>query len=561
MSDSEKIGEQLAAIEDGSATIADADGLALQLADQNARYKEATDILAAEPEVLELVQFGIADEQEETFANIISMAPESGRVFESLGRLSLYIEKSLASVEAQVKTMNTTVKEQEAALDEMSEQKKQQELLKTEELLANVERLAPRAVESVKELLESRGSNIVSDQEINDLEDAVLELMDQEHEAEEDLKRIKGYSSSLDAVVGQLALSWELPVALVDQNRSLFITLDELPVEPDIADCPSGEVQQFAERHVDQPKAAILSAQCLSEHAGETVTVDQIARLLYSPEVISQLNGHKLRSRVTSTLGPKFGENLRSILDEEGFVLQYGWRRTLEQKPDGSIGVKLRHRIYRAIEKDQIADFMESNSFEGDGFTDSFEALHTPVVSDIVEAESSAEPSEPTVVFAEINLPPESVPEAEAMDEDNDDISLVTESGSETHSQRKERLKNELLSAITGSARSIIKIMGEHGAIEEAGIKLGHLKGIYFATEISDEDFRNIVGSRVSPNDSYWLRSTDAVRLLLSVTLEDESVRTSASSKQWRRVVNEKIDELIQRELRGIDRRKKLQAK
>ncbi len=559
MSDSEKIGELFASLEDGSATLADADGLALQVSDQNARYQEATDILKDEPEILELVQFGIAEEQEETFANILAIAPESGRIFESLGRTCLAIENGLKSADAQASELVSAVKKQEAALEEQHELKQQQAQLKTEELLANVERLAPRAVETVKELLESRGTRPISDQEINDLEDRVLELMDQEDEAKRELEKIKASFCSLDAIVGQLAVSWELPLALMNQDRSIFAILDELPVDPVLTDHPSRDVRQFTERHVDQPKAALYTAICLSEHSGQTVTVDQIAKALYSPEVIKKLSEYHLRARVTTTLGPKVGgENLRDILDKEGYVLQYGWRRTLEQKPDGHVTVVRRQRIYRAIHKKQVVDFVEMNSFEGEGYIDSFEALRIYDESETTSPSPriSAETSETTAKLETTQDTHDKIEDEATL---GTDLSL-TNDRHETNSQRKERLKNELLAAITGSARSIIKTIGDHGAIEGGGIKFGHLRNIFIGSEITDDEFRHVVSNRVTPTDGYWLRSVDAVRLMLSVTLEDEATRVSVGSRQWQRVVNQKINELVQRELRGIERRRNLQS-
>lgn len=561
MTDSLKIGELFASLEDDAMTLSDADELARQMADQNSRYNEALRILGDDPEILELVKFGIAEEQEETFSYIQSLAPESSRVYENLGNTSLAIENGMSSVGNQISELERSIVDQEALLAEQNELKQEQAQTETEKIIEKVERLAPRAVESVKEMLESRGINPIKDSEIIDLEDRVLDLMDQEDEARRELERIRASSGALDAVVGKIAVDWALPFALIDQGYSFFAILDELPVEPVLADCPTREVKQFAERHIDQPKAALYTALCLSEHSGQTVTVDQIAQALYSPEVIAKISEYHLRARVTTTLGPKVGgENLRAILDKEGYILQYGWRRTLEQREDGHIAVVKRQRIYRAISKDQVEDFVDLTSFEGEGFRDSFEALRIPQSVAAVAPESTSDTTELDEVATDTD--PTSGPTSGSSDHTEPDnpgeVVMPRDDISETNSQRRERLKNELCAAISGQAHLIIKTLAEHGALEEDGIRLGRLKGIYAATEITDDDVRHCVSSSVATDHDYWLKNIDAVRLLLSVTHEDETVRTSVSSGRWRIVVNEKIEELIQRELRGIERRREL---
>lgn len=564
MTDSLKIGELFASLEDDSIMLSDADELALQIVDQNSRYKEACNILKDEPEILELVQIGIAEEQEETFSNILAISPESNRVYENLGKASLAIENGLISAETQITELESGIVEQEALLAQQLVIKQEQAQLETQELITNVERLAPRAVESVKKILESRNAKTINSQEISDLEDRVLELMDQEDEARRELERIRASAGSLDSVVGQIAIKWELPLALIDQNLSFFAILDELPVEPALANCPSRDVKKFTDRHVDQPEASLYTALCLCEHSGQTVTVDQIAQALYSPEVITKISQYHLRARVTTILGPKVGgENLRAILDKEGYILQYGWRRTLEQRANGHIAVVRRQRIYRAINKDQLEDFEGLNFFEGEGYSDSFEALRIPEPDAVVAPQcppESTRQNEDTEV-----TDPSFEPATDTLDQTKTDNSIevlvLNDDNSETNSQRKTRLRNELHTAISGQAHLIIKTFVELGALEKGGIRLGQLKSVYEAVEITDDDIRHCVSDSISPDHNYWIKNIDAVRLLLSVTHKDEAVRTSVSSRQWRRVVNEKIEELIQRELRGIERRKALRAK
>ncbi len=555
---SEQISQLFAGLEDGSATLVDADGLALQIADQNARYHEANTLLVDEPEILDIVHFGIAEEQEESFANILAIAPESSLLYKSLGKASLAIDKGLEITDARVNELAPTVKEQEAALEELLIQQKHRQ--KTEELLATVKRLAPRSVEAVVELLDSRGIKLVSNQEINDLEDAVIDLMDQEDQASQELEKLKVYSVSLDEKVGQLAVSWELPLALMDQNRSIFAVLDELPVEPVPIDCPDGEVKKFTERHIDQPKAALYAALCLTEHSGQTVTVDQIARALYSKEVIADLSEHHLRSRVTSTLGPKVrGEALSEILDQEGHILQYGWRRILEQKTNGHTAIVRRHRIYRAIRKDQVGDYSDQNTFETDDYVDNFEPMRIYNDSEDSLPEPSVITGTTTPAAASSDVPHRYDDTVPIIDTVRDNTS-ARDDRNETNAQRKERLKHELLSSISGCTRSIIKTIAHHGALERGGITVGHLKNV-FITDISDEAMSHIVSSRVTPNDNFWLKNVDAVRLMLSITHEDESTRANVRSRQWGTVINDLIKELIQRELRGIERRESLKAR
>lgn len=554
MKDVSAVGELFASLENGLPTLSDASDLALQIQDQNARYVEAAEVFKDESEVLELVQFGIAEEQEEAWANMLAVAPESNRVFETLGVLSLSIPKVIDTANTQLEELNESIDEREHSLEEQRAAKTQLAQEKHTTLLAEVERLAPRAVSSVKELLEARDTPLTGDEEIGALEDEILTLMGQEEEMQIELKTIGMQSEAIEEVIGRTALTYELPIALLDQDRSMFAVIDELPVEPELNDQQRENAREFTERHVDQPEAALYAALCLLDSSGKTVSVDQIVHALYSSEVITTHSDHHMRARVTTTLGPQLkGENIRAILKDEAHILQYGWRRILTQKPDGQTIITRRERIYRAVDEAQLDDLQEG-IFEGDGYTDTFEM--TPEITALVRPQT-----EETDIWvpesAEVSFEGPSDQEAPL-----DTIYVEKDCPDETNSQRKERLKQELEQAIIGPARSIIKELEDHGALEEGGIKLNHLKFIFTDVKITDGDIRHIIGSRITPNDDYWFRSNDAVKLVLSVSLEDPVTRAGVASRQWRSVVNKKIEELVGKELRGIERRRQaLQSK
>lgn len=127
----------------------------------------------------------------------------------------------------------------------------------------------------------------------------------------------------------------------------------------------------------------------------------------------------------------------------------------------------------------------------------------------------------------------------------------------ETHGQRKERMKQELEGAITGPTRRIIKAIQISGALEKGGIHFDRLNKVFDGIKILADDARDIVGGEFPITDDCWLKNTEAVRLVLAASsrLANPVIHDSVTSRQWRSVVNEKVTELINKELRGIERR------
>jgi hypothetical protein len=143
------------------------------------------------------------------------------------------------------------------------------------------------------------------------------------------------------------------------------IAEEEVPSEE--TECERSEaerLQQFRERHIDQPEASPLMAFYLIEHKGKTVEADELVDFLYSHLKEGYRERHELRSRVTTAFGKKLqGWRIQRLLAAEGHVLQYGWRHYVKEE-DGRTKQVSRRRAYRAwpahLIEDELPEFIET---------------------------------------------------------------------------------------------------------------------------------------------------------------------------------------------------------
>ncbi len=154
----------------------------------------------------------------------------------------------------------------------------------------------------------------------------------------------------------------------------------------------------------------------LRENQGNVVTVEEMIRFCYAAGVDGDLDGdHGYRSRITSALGPHSnGLKKQQELNDEGLVLQYGWRYVRYRTDGGHWAVRRRTRIYRVL--DEHGDTSEeARGFVGDDIVtdkwrttegqkiapksdaapDDIEELEVINLSDIVEVSDSTSDQEP----------------------------------------------------------------------------------------------------------------------------------------------------------------------
>lgn len=347
--------------------------LAEQVQDQNLRFDEVSIVFVDEPDILTIAQQGIAEEQQETFANLAEISPELDSLYTTLGRLSCSIHNELTSARQNLTSTEEEVTEKEQAIEARKVEIQQETVEKTRSIIHEVERLSPKAVERVKALLGERVSGTNSMPEISELEDDIIRLMEVAEQTGDTIELLEQRQKIINEIMSADD-TWELPRALLELGKTVQVTLDELPVEPKLNAQEHEKYRKLREFHIDQPEASVYSALYLAEHVGKTVTVDDLAHFLYAREVVDSLSEQGLRSRVTSLLGPLCGNNIRSVLEDEGYILQYGWRRILEQKHDGRrVLTGGRRRIYRAIRIEDIDTFDLYGNYEGDNYSDEFE--------------------------------------------------------------------------------------------------------------------------------------------------------------------------------------------
>jgi len=276
-------------------------------------------------------------------------------VYSAIGHLMVVNSDNLAQTQAKIAELNKQNADKSAEVEaKIAEARKRWEQRLTAEL-DNVQEISPNAVEDARRLLISRteakfNPRILSPA-VQSLEDQQLLLMEAIEEETARLGSFATRSERLDALITRGGAAWPIPSAHHFKSEKgkerVQVELDELPVEPQLTEHGSRLLQAMRERHIDEPDASKYIALYLMENAGKTVSVRDLGNFLYTDEVRAEISETGLRSRITTLLGP--AKNIVGrLLDEEGHVLQYGWRRVLEKSPDKIkiVGVQ---RIYRAI--------------------------------------------------------------------------------------------------------------------------------------------------------------------------------------------------------------------
>ncbi|GAC1386452.1 MAG: hypothetical protein NVS1B7_4850 [Candidatus Saccharimonadales bacterium] len=348
---------------------------ALQIDDQNKRFLEACELFHDDPEIKDITIDGIAEEQSETFAKLCDLSDESGFVYENLGKIDQEIYRKLVATSDQVVETNEEIELKKNELTSKKTEKEEEILQGTQDIVSNVARLSPKSLEKVKEILRARTAEAYNDEDLKNLQVEIGKLTLQLEMLQADYDVLEDRTTEIDNLISSNVNAWPLPLAVIARSEnasSLQAIIDELPVEPELTPRVHERYVKLKSHNIDQPEATIYTALYFSEHAAKTVTVDELIDFLYSQTVIATVSNYHMRTRVTTILGPERGVAVRQILQDEGFLLQYGWRRTLEKNGNGSVKVIDRKRIYRAIALADLANPIDA-TMDGNDFKDNFE--------------------------------------------------------------------------------------------------------------------------------------------------------------------------------------------
>ncbi len=386
-------------LEQISAATLEVGELAADIGDQNRRFSEIGMVFDDEPEIKELAENGLAEEQFETFSNLRDLMSVNGHYFTELGTMVVVSPKETERLKAEFEDKEVTALAKEEELELLNETKSGELEQKSLDIIKNIERLSPKAVDQVKSYLGERSVSLSGDPDIDALENEIISLLETTEALAAEIEECEAREKALEDLTG-LGRSWELPLVLYARSEYLEqmqLVLDEMPVEPKLSTVEHDKFKALTERHIDQPEATRYTALYLTEHPGMTVTVGELASFLY-PDKVAALNGERsLRSRVTTLLGPqRLSDSLKEVLLAEGLVLQYGWRKILTL--DGSSGrlkVAARHRIYRALPLDQIRETDLHGKLNTDEYSQEFEVTEDIKVLAAVSRHAGLEVSSP----------------------------------------------------------------------------------------------------------------------------------------------------------------------
>ncbi len=348
------------------------DGLNQRLFDQNQRFSDAQAVFKDEPDILALAEEAIAEEQQVTFAALLEMGSSSVKIYASIGSLSVAHAQELDKTQAAANAILKESKDRSEELELLRKKREESERAKFDEILSNIERLAPKAIQPVRLLLNERLKGVASNQEIQALEDEIIRLAARIDKQKKRIEELNAQKPVVEMLEAQSQKPWIVPQALVKvlgHNTAQSVLIDELPIEPILTPRAHERLKALRKRHIGQPEASLYTALYLTEYAGKTVTVDELEDFLYGREASSH---SRPRSRVTTTLGPA-RNHVPNILREEGYVLQYGWRCKLEKNGDNVAKIKYRHRIYRAVALDDLSALEVASSTQDELTDDEFE--------------------------------------------------------------------------------------------------------------------------------------------------------------------------------------------
>lgn len=293
---------------------------AFDIADQNERAIRARKEIE-DPEFQELAITGIEDEQQDTMTELVQLVEELP--YEQLGRDYLASQERIRELREEL----------ERGLEEDNEAK-----LAIRALSSLVGEISPRARQKAEELADKR---------IKELDDANKEEIWQK------IKEATAQDEQLARLYEDVGIAWELPMVYSKRPDELYLE-DTIPVEPELRDKSENGFNEFAKRHIDQPKATQMIAYLFSRNVNKIVDALDIAKNIYSEDVCNNASDEVLRNRVTTLLGPKREDSpLSTMLESEGLALQYGWRKCFEWCGDKKKITRILriYRVYRKGEK------------------------------------------------------------------------------------------------------------------------------------------------------------------------------------------------------------------
>jgi hypothetical protein len=293
---------------------------AASITEQNGRVVRAqTEV--EDPEFLDIALDGISEEQTETVETLTDFV--NALPYEELANEYDRRQTELAQIK------NDLESGAELETDQASR-------LAIKSLAALVSEISPRREKQVEELAEKR----------------IKQLDDESKTALwEELKAKKLEFEDIQLLFEENSGPWDVPLLSNHGRRDAdgnLVIEDEIPVDPGLKTVEDPIPSDFIERHIDAPEATQRLAYYFKQNPGQITGVSRLVEYLYNKDAIESNPVVKLRSRVTTLLGPGInGVVVKNILEQEDVCLQWGWRRLVERK-DGHKKILCTRRIYRS---------------------------------------------------------------------------------------------------------------------------------------------------------------------------------------------------------------------
>ena len=191
-------------------------------------------------------------------------------------------------------------------------------------------------------------------------EKQIQEIRARTHHVEE----LRRQMSEIEELYDATSPAWPIPQALDPKDiMALYEAtgsnddweiVDIIPVTPEERIETIGLADK-AKRVIENRQLSDFIMFYLRERKDVTVTVEDMIRFCYAADVESDRGGDlNYRSRITSALGPhSHGLKKQEELNDEGLLLQYGWRYAFERTSDDRLVTRRRTRIYRVVDEHQ----------------------------------------------------------------------------------------------------------------------------------------------------------------------------------------------------------------
>ena len=337
------------------ATCSDICGLLLAVEGQNTRYfgALADKRLQADAEIAHLVIGAIVTEQALTVTSLAEVADASG-IYDELYTVGDMLEDDIALQGTAVADLNKTHSDFE---DELTQKRDETDkAINDDPILAAAQSYAPQVSDEVAGILRERALNTV-----RDLEDIVKLSHEDLESAREQLALLHDRLATFGEFLNTSPISvWPLPYAmlglkeLAETSSTVVRVVDQLPLDPHLANREEMRARVRAGFEIDQPDASDKIIEYFVGHVGETVSIDDLISHLYDDETQQTRGVRVLRSRISTPLGPVLGWVPARLRDEHGLVLQYGLRKPILRAADGKIKQGPASRIYRVLDYDTM---------------------------------------------------------------------------------------------------------------------------------------------------------------------------------------------------------------